>query len=125
MPTSPPTRCTGCNGLIPKGGRCTNPDCTWSYSRYKRNGITTSNPRWAKLRERRLAIDPTCTWVGDDGGVCTEDATDVDHLDGTDYSDHSGEGRSWLSIYMTRSLCADHHAKRTAEQSAMSRRQYS
>lgn len=125
MPTSPPTRCTGCGALLYRGERCQT--CNWSGSRYKgEGGPRTSNPQWAKIRSERLRIDPFCTWVGEgDDLICAEVATQVDHLDGTDYDDHSGQGRSWLNLDTTRSLCTDHHRKRTAQQSAMSRRQYS
>jgi hypothetical protein len=123
MPTSPPTRCTSCKGLIPRGGRCENPDCAWRYSAYKRNMISTSDPRWQAVRHLRLNISPYCEGLDPELG-CGQVATDVDHVDGTDYSDHSGTGRSWLSIHMTRSLCSEHHRTRTAQQSATSRRRY-
>jgi hypothetical protein len=122
-PTSPPTRCTGCGALLARGEQCAT--CAWSYSRWRRLGISTNHPGWVALRATRLRMSPFCTWLCDDGEVCTEIASHVDHLDHTDYSDHSGTGRSWLNLATTRSLCADHHRTRTAEQSAMSRRRYS
>jgi hypothetical protein len=125
VPTSPPTRCTGCNGLIPRGERCHNPECVYRYSTYKRSQAKTNDPRWVKIAAKRLQIDPYCTWLTDDDHTCTNKAEEVDHLDGADKSDDSGQGRSWLNLDMTRSLCADHHRLRTAQQSAMSRRQYS
>jgi hypothetical protein len=44
-----------------------------------------------------LHLDPFCC-------ECGLIATEVDHLDGTDYPDHSGEGKSWLNIHMARSI---------------------
>jgi hypothetical protein len=126
VPYSPPTRCTtpDCGRFLYNGENC--PDHNWAGSTWQRLGLKTSDPRWQAVRSERLALYPYCQWIDDgDDLICAEDATEVDHLDHTDYADHSGEGRSWLNPEMTRSLCADHHRKRTAQQSAMSRRQYS
>ena len=65
--------------------------------------------RWKRLRKRRLRDDPYCA-------MCQGIADTVDHLDGTDYTDDSGHGASWLNYDMTRSLCTPCHRKRTAAQ---------
>ena len=69
---------------------------------------------------RRLVLDemPLCVAVirDDRFTVCGAVATTVDHIDGTDYTDDSGEGRSWLNPAMCRPMCRDCHAKRTSKQ---------
>jgi 5-methylcytosine-specific restriction endonuclease McrA len=111
MPSSPPRRCPTC--LQEVKGRCTT--CNWSGSRYKSGGLSTSDTRWRRVRAQRLKIEPQCR-------ECGEVASQVDHLDSTDYSDDSGTGASWLSVHMTRSLCTPHHHLRTAMQGVEARR---
>lgn len=67
------------------------------------------------MRAERLSIEPLCR-------ICGYVATIADHLDGTDYTDDSGVGASWLNIDMTRSLCVDCHGTRTAHQGVEARR---
>jgi hypothetical protein len=109
MPESPPTRCTSCGKFLYHGEKCS--DCNWTGSRYNRGPAKINDPRWRALRKQRLALNPFCC-------ECGLIATEVDHLDGTDYQDDSGVGRSWLSITMTRSMCTDCHHSRTGRQGA-------
>jgi hypothetical protein len=124
LPTSPPTRCTGCGALLARGEQCKSPECQWRYSTYKTSEARTNDPRWVKVRAQVLVIDKYCAWPVPDEEICGEFSTEVDHLDGADKSDHTGTGRSWLNPNMCRGLCAHHHRVRTAQQSAMSRRRY-
>jgi|SRR5215203_2851467 hypothetical protein len=113
MPYSPPTRCPKCLETY-KGKRC--PHCNpYEGSTYKRDR-RDKDPRWQALRRERLRRDRYCTWPMSDGLICAEPATHVDHTDSSDRTDDSGIGNSWLNIDNTRSLCADHHNKRTAQQ---------
>lgn len=75
----------------------------------------SNDPRWRKVRADRLSIEPECR-------NCGQPAEVADHLDGTDYTDDSGTGPSWLNINMTRSLCASCHTSRTDQQGAAARR---
>jgi hypothetical protein len=115
MPESPPSRCSRCGQLYK--GRC---DCTtWSGGATTRSWSREKahNPRWQAIRRLRLNLTPFCEGIDDDLG-CGQVATEVDHLDGTDYDDDTGTGRSWLSISMTRSLCTACHRSRTGRQGA-------
>ena len=111
MPQSAPRRCARCRQLC--RGKC--PRCdSWSGKGKTRSwsasgSARTSDARWLVLRGWQLREDPWCE-------ICGAIASQVDHLDGTDYLDHSGHGRSWLSPDTVRSLCAPCHARRTAEQ---------
>ena len=110
MPSSPPTRCAHCNNLVPFGERC---ECTtwggesaqtrsWSHNRW-------NDPRWQKVRKRRLKIEPQCR-------LCDAVATEVDHIDHTSHDDDTGTPPSWLSLEQTRSLCTRCHRSRTSKQ---------
>lgn len=107
MPSAPPRRCAHCHQLV--AGRCPHCDTAWvrKPASWRRN--STSDPRWRSTRTERLRIDPWCQ-------LCGDVATQADHLDGTDYTDDSGQGTSWLNIDMTRSLCQSCHQQRTARQ---------
>lgn len=62
---------------------------------------------WEALRAEQLQKDGwRCVWTLPSGRRCPNDATDVDHY-----------GESW-EHHKLRSLCAGHHAKRTALQGA-------
>jgi 5-methylcytosine-specific restriction protein A len=112
MPTAAPHRCPRCKKLV--RGKC--PTCSPAWSRkpasWKRGGSTR---RWRGVRAERLRIEPLCRF-------CGVAATIADHLDGTDYDDDSGHGRSWLNLDMTRSLCGRCHGTRTSEQGQQARR---
>ncbi len=108
MPTMPPTRCPRCKQLF-TGKKCPNHNWERATTSWKR--ANRHSPLWRGLRAWRLEQNPVCQWPG-----CTDLASQVDHLDGTDYEDNSGEGASWLNPDMTRSLCQPHHAKRTSAQ---------
>lgn len=116
MPESPPSRCAHCGSLY-TGRRC---ECqTWTGGKRTRswsNGTRTNDRRWLWIRALRLVMDPMCCEI-----ECNEPATEVDHIDGTDYGDHSGVGASWLAISMTRSMCSPHHRSRTGRQGAAAR----
>lgn len=109
MPLSAPHRCARCKALV--RGRC--PCTTWADTPASWTRNSTGDPRWRKVRAARLNLDPLCP--------CGSTATTADHLDGTDYTDDSGRGASWLNIYMTRSLCTPCHARRTAMQGVAAR----
>ena len=108
MPTKPPTRCGRC-GQLYTGRKC--PNHTWEQASPAWTGKSTSDPRWQGVRRLRLGMNPMCQWPG-----CTDLGSTVDHLDGTDYADDTGEGSSWLNVAMTRSLCEGHHRRRTSAQ---------
>jgi len=122
MPESPPSRCPHCGQLYK--GRCV---CTTSSGGAKTrswsgtSGTKAHNPRWQAIRSLRLKRDPYCVGLDDDLG-CGQKATEVDHLDGVDYDDDSGLGRSWLNIANTRSLCTSCHRTRTGRQGAAAKR---
>jgi hypothetical protein len=62
---------------------------------------------WDRLRKVCFKRDGyQCTWVMEDGFRCPMPATDCDHIE--DRDDHS--------LANLRSLCADHHLKRTSKQ---------
>lgn len=73
---------------------------------------TTPRPRgWKTLRAQVLARDAhQCTWI-EDGERCTNEGTDADHIGDPD--DHSPGN--------LRTLCRDHHRKRTAIQARAAR----
>jgi hypothetical protein len=115
VPSSPPSRCAHCGQLFK--GRCS---CTtWSGGAATRSwsGGKTHSARWQAIRALRLARDPYCVGLDDDLG-CGQKAVEVDHLDGVDYDDNTGQGRSWLNVQMTRSLCTSCHRTRTGRQGA-------
>jgi hypothetical protein len=114
MPTSPPTRCATCGEL--KKGPCPNGCDSWK-GRPSGNWTPEKahDPRWKRIQSVRLSIEPLCRF-------CEAPAKEVDHLDGTNYFDDSGEPPSWLSLEQTRSLCTPHHRQRTQAQSAAARR---
>jgi hypothetical protein len=119
MPTSPPTRCSNCGEL--KKGQCPNGCDSWA-GRPSPNWQKVSpqgKAIWKRVQLKRLKIEPFCRMCAEDG-VQTP-ATQVDHLDGSDYGDDSRQGASWLNIDMTRSICESHHQVRTAQQSAAAR----
>lgn len=61
---------------------------------------------WERLRQACFKRDGyRCTWI-DDGMRCTAPATDCDHVG--DRNDHS--------LKNLRSLCSEHHLKRTSKQ---------
>src|SRR5512133_3542835 len=95
MPESPPRRCPLCARLVK--GRC--PTCDGWARRTSSWPTSANDPRWRKVRARRLRIEPNCR-------TCGNPATQVDHLDGTDYQDDNPRHlASWLNLAMTRSLC--------------------
>ena len=108
MPSKPPTRCGRCRKLY-TGSKC--PNHAWETPGPGWLGRSTRDPRWLGVRALRLELNPMCQWPG-----CRDLADEVDHVDGTNYEDDSGEGRSWLNLETTRSLCRDHHRKRTSAQ---------
>jgi len=120
-PYSPGSRCPHHpEVMLHHGEKCS--QCAWSTSIYKREGgPNIDDPRWQAVRRERLRLDPFCTQLEDDDETCAETATEVDHLAGRDYFDHSGQDHSWLSVHMTQALCRAHHRARTAQQSAAAR----
>lgn len=107
---SAPRRCGRCKQLV--RGKC--PTCdNWrgrgNSKAYAKSRAKASDKRWRAVRAQRLAEDPFCA-------LCGAIADTVDHLDGTDYTDDSYHGKSWLNIDMTRSLCTPCHNKRTSAQ---------
>ena len=60
--------------------------------------------RWQRTRRRYLAAQPWCEEPG-----CTEQATDVDHVDGLGPTGPAGHDPANL-----RALCHSHHSQRTA-----------
>jgi hypothetical protein len=70
---------------------------------------------WPARRRKRLEIDGhRCTWRLPSGKRCPRKATDVDHR---------VEGSDDDRIEALQSLCADHHAKKTARAAARIKRE--
>lgn len=116
MPNKPPTRCGRCHKTY-RGSKC--PHHAWENPGQGWRGRSTADPRWRGVRAWRLELNPLCQWPG-----CSDLADEVDHLDGTDYDDDSGEGASWLNLDQTRSLCRGHHRERTSQQGNEAQRRY-
>lgn len=131
MPYDPPTRCPRCGKqykAVRGRGRSSRrgcPFCTgWGGRRQDEAnrvgwGRIYSTPAlkraWKYLRLHILASQPICV-------MCQKAAaTHVDHKDGTNYRDDSGQGYSWLNPQMCRSLCASCHRSRTSQQGGRTR----
>lgn len=107
MPRSPGTMCPHC-GTVYKG-RC--PVCGSGWANGRRGKAwdqktNASDARWKAVRRDQLRAFPVCQWPSG----CPELATQVDHIDGTDYVTERYD-RTKL-----RSLCDDHHNYRTTMQ---------
>ena len=74
-----------------------------SYARAQRRFLRTDDPRWRKIRARKLAIDPLCEHCRLHG--ITRAATEVDHKD----CDSGNNNFNNLS-----SLCKSCHSRKTA-----------
>ncbi|TDT31111.1 hypothetical protein CLV29_2524 [Naumannella halotolerans] len=96
MPTRAPTRCSTHRQL-----NC--PHCTKPWARKPKTWTGGSTRAWRKVRAQRLTIEPLCR-------QCGQPATQVDHIDGTNYATQR------YDINMTRSLCEPCHRTRTAHQ---------
>lgn len=106
MPTQAPHRCLRCHTLVV--GPC--PECAKPWARRPPSWPGGAGDiRWRRVRATRLALNPLCEW-------CGSEATQADHLDGTNYDDDSTYGASWLNLDMTRSLCPPCHQSRTGRQ---------
>lgn len=66
---------------------------------------STADPKWVSVRVAQLRAHPICQVSG-----CPELATDVDHIDGTDYDTQR------YDMSRLRSLCSPHHRQRTTAQ---------
>lgn len=106
MPRSPGSLCPHC-GTVYKG-RC--PKCSSGWANGRRGKAWApgrgGDPQWDRVRRDQLDAHPVCQWPSG----CPELATQVDHVDGTDYETERYD-RTKL-----RSLCTDHHRLRTTMQ---------
>ena len=110
MPRSTARQCPRCRKII--RGKCPTCSIGWAeHSSDKWKDGTYSKARWTKTRRAYLAANPTCSWPD-----CPNLATEVDHIDGTDYNT---QRYNWAYL---RGLCQDHHRQRTTAQSNASRR---
>lgn len=105
MPTAPPRRCLRCRAMI-TGTRCATCHPPWEHPSESWQGVSRAG--WPKARAIQLRAYPDCV-------MCGDQASEVDHVDGTDYA------TQLCDPAMMRSLCRACHHRRTVAQSVASR----
>jgi 5-methylcytosine-specific restriction protein A len=83
----------------PSGGETTAPGTSTRQP-------TRQHRAWQRVRAERLRIEPSCRTCRAEGGTTT--ATEVDHVVPI------SEGGALLDLANTQSLCAEHHADKSA-----------
>lgn len=101
MPSAPPRTCSRCRRSVPKGQRC---PCRPAWEGSTRPNDTAA---WQKLRAAKMRANPVCEYPD-----CRHPAVAVDHI--VPLAEDLSRRYDWANL---QSLCAPHHAEKTAQDS--------